>query len=100
MLFRSVTAFYDRYMPDYRAGMAPFDRTVDNFLSTPESLDQTAYHGTPHKFKDFSLEHIGTGEGAQAHGWGLYFAQNKGVSEKYRENLSISNTEYRIGKKT
>ena len=95
-----VAAFYDRYMPDYRAGMAPFDRTVDNFLSTPESLDQTAYHGTPHKFKDFSLEHIGTGEGAQAHGWGLYFAQNKGVSEKYRENLSISNTEYRIGKKT
>ena len=64
------------------------------------SFDQTAYHGTPHKFKDFSLEHIGTGEGAQAHGWGLYFAQNKGVSEKYRENLSISNTEYRIGKKT
>ncbi len=95
-----VAAFYDRYMPDYRAGMAPFDRTVDNFLSTPESLDQTAYHGTPHKFKDFSLEHIGTGEGAQAHGWGLYFAQNKGISEKYRENLSISNTEYRIGKKT
>lgn len=95
-----VTAFYDRYMPDYRAGMAPFDRTVDNFLSMPESLDQTAYHGTPHRFDDFSLEHIGTGEGAQAHGWGLYFAQNKGVSEKYRENLSISNTEYRIGKKT
>ena len=95
-----VTAFYDRYMPDYRAGMAPFDRTVDNFLSTPESLDQTAYHGTPPKGKAFSLEHIGTGEGAQAHGWGLYFAQNKGVSEKYRENLSISNTEYRIGKKT
>lgn len=82
-----VTAFYDRYMPDYRAGMAPFDRTVDNFLSTPESLDQTAYHGTPHKFKDFSLEHIGTGEGAQAHGWGLYFAQDRNVSEDYRNRL-------------
>lgn len=95
-----VAAFYDRYMPDYRAGMVPFDRTVDNFLSTPESLDQTAYHGTPHRFNEFSLDYIGTGEGAQAHGWGLYFAQNKGVSEKYRENLSISNTEYRIGKKT
>lgn len=82
-----VAAFYDRYMPDYRAGMAPFDRTVDNFLSTPESLDQTAYHGTPHKFKDFSLEHIGTGEGAQAHGWGLYFAQDRKVSEDYRNRL-------------
>lgn len=82
-----VAAFYDRYMPDYRAGMAPFDRTVDNFLSMPESLDQTAYHGTPHKFKDFSLEHIGTGEGAQAHGWGLYFAQDRKVSEDYRNRL-------------
>lgn len=84
-----VAAFYDRYMPDYRAGMAPFDRTVDNFLSTPESLDQTAYHGTPHRFDDFSLEHIGTGEGAQAHGWGLYFAENKDVSEDYRRRLGV-----------
>ena len=50
---------------------------------------QTAYHGTPHKFKDFSLEHIGTGEGAQAHGWGLYFAENKDVSEDYRRWLSV-----------
>ena len=82
-----VAAFYDRYMPDYRAGMVPFDRTVDNFLSTPESLDQTAYHGTPHRFDDFSLEHIGTGEGAQAHGWGLYFAQDRKVSEDYRNRL-------------
>lgn len=82
-----VTAFYDRYMPDYRAGMAPLDRTVDNFLSMPESLDQTAYHGTPHRFDDFSLEHIGTGEGAQAHGWGLYFAQDRKVSEDYRNRL-------------
>lgn len=82
-----VAAFYDRYMPDYRAGMAPFDRTVDNFLSMPESLDQTAYHGTPHRFDDFSLEHIGTGEGAQAHGWGLYFAQDRKVSEDYRNRL-------------
>ena len=82
-----VAAFYDRYMPDYRAGMAPFDRTVDNFLSTPESLDQTAYHGTPHRFTDFSLEHIGIGEGAQAHGWGLYFAQDRKISEDYRNRL-------------
>lgn len=82
-----VAAFYDRYMPDYRAEMAPFDRTVDNFLSTPESLDQTAYHGTPHRFTDFSLEHIGTGEGAQAHGWGLYFAQDRKISEDYRNRL-------------
>lgn len=51
------------------------------------SFDQTAYHGTPHKFENFSLEHIGTGEGAQAHGWGLYFAQDRKVSEDYRNRL-------------
>src|SRR5690606_7066554 len=32
--------------------------------------------------------HIGTGEGAQAYGWGLYFAGRKEVAEYYRENLS------------
>ena len=48
---------------------------------------QSAYHGTPHKFDEFSTEHIGSGEGAQAHGWGLYFAENKDVSEEYRKKL-------------
>lgn len=51
---------------------------------------QSAYHGSPYKFDEFSLDAIGTGEGAQAHGWGLYFAGNKEVSEDYRKNL-ISN---------
>lgn len=49
---------------------------------------QSAYHGTPHKFDEFSTENIGSGEGHQAHGWGLYFAENKRVSEEYREKLT------------
>lgn len=48
---------------------------------------QSVYHGSPHKFDEFSLDAIGTGEGAQAHGWGLYFASNKNVSENYRKGL-------------
>lgn len=52
-----------------------------------ETLDQTAYHGTPHRFDEFSLDAIGTGEGAQAHGWGLYFAKDRKVSEDYRNRL-------------
>ena len=54
----------------------------------PRILYQLAYHGTPHKFDEFSLGKIGTGEGMQAHGWGLYFAKNKKVSEDYRKYLS------------
>lgn len=56
--------------------------------NNPNIYFQSAYHGSPHKFEEFSLENIGTGEGNQAHGWGLYFAENKEVSEKYRETLS------------
>lgn len=52
---------------------------------------QSAYHGTPHRFDEFSLENIGTGEGAQAHGWGLYFAEDKNISENYRKFLSNDN---------
>lgn len=49
---------------------------------------QAAYHGSPHKFEEFSTENIGSGEGNQAHGWGLYFAENKDVSESYRRTLA------------
>ncbi len=59
-------------------------------MKSPKIYFQSAYHGSPHKFDEFSLDAIGTGEGAQAHGWGLYFAGNKEVSEGYRKNL-ISN---------
>jgi len=43
----------------------------------------TAWHGSPHKFDRFSLDKIGTGEGAQAYGHGLYFAEKKGVAGSY-----------------
>ena len=48
---------------------------------------QPAFHGTPHRFDKFTLDHIGTGEGVQAFGWGLYFASRKQVAEYYREQL-------------
>jgi hypothetical protein len=47
-----------------------------------------AYHGTPHTVDKFTTAKIGTGEGAQAYGWGLYFAQGKAVAEQYRDKLS------------
>jgi hypothetical protein len=47
-----------------------------------------AYHGTPHKFDKFDARKIGSGEGAQAYGFGLYFAESKGVANQYRVNLS------------
>lgn len=47
-----------------------------------------AYHGSPHDFDKFDLSKIGTGEGAQAYGHGLYFAENEGVARGYRDALA------------
>lgn len=48
----------------------------------------TAYHGTPHKVDKFRSDRIGSGEGAQVYGWGLYFAENQEVSRSYAQKLS------------
>ena len=47
-----------------------------------------AFHGSPHDFEKFDTAKIGTGEGAQAYGHGLYFAENPRVAEDYKNTLS------------
>ena len=43
-----------------------------------------AYHGTPHEIQGaFDLKKVGTGEGAQAYGHGMYFAESPKVAESY-----------------
>lgn len=49
----------------------------------PSILNQPAYHGSPFRFDKFSLDAIGTGEGAQAFGWGLYFASEREIAQHY-----------------
>jgi hypothetical protein len=46
-----------------------------------------AYHGSPHDFDRFDLSKIGSGEGAQAFGHGLYFAEAEAVAKQYRDML-------------
>jgi hypothetical protein len=48
----------------------------------------TVFHGSPHRFSKFDASKIGTGEGAQAYGHGLYFAENPAVARQYQESLS------------
>lgn len=47
-----------------------------------------AYHGSPHSFDKFDASKIGTGEGMQAYGRGLYFAEKEGVAQSYRDALT------------
>jgi hypothetical protein len=46
------------------------------------------YHGSPHKFDKFDSSKIGTGEGAQAYGHGMYFAQAPEVANSYTKELA------------
>lgn len=39
------------------------------------------YHGSKHKFNKFDLRKIGTGEGAQEYGRGLYFAEDEKAAQ-------------------
>lgn len=81
-----------------RLGLDPNRMTDDDIRAELEriiaddpntgALYQAAFHGSPHRFDKFSLDHIGSGEGAQAYGWGLYFAGRKEIAEFYREVLS------------
>jgi hypothetical protein len=50
-----------------------------------EDVGFDAYHGSPHEFDQFDIGKIGTGEGAQAYGHGLYFAENEDVAKGYRD---------------
>ena len=49
-----------------------------------------AYHGSPHDFDKFSMDKIGSGEGNQTYGHGLYFAENEAVARSYRDALAKS----------
>ena len=77
---------------------ARFDRVARAFLRAADgnvqALDHVqgvrysvAWHGSPHTFDTFKLNRIGSGEGAQAHGWGLYFAKGREVAEDYQKKL-------------
>ena len=75
--------------------------TVDMFESRagakPTKLgkggnDLILQHGSPHNFEQFQLEKIGTGEGAQAFGYGLYFTDGSKIAKGYADKLSKDGT--------
>ena len=47
-----------------------------------------AYHGSPYSFNRFTTNAMGTGEGAQAFGWGLYFTDLESIARMYADKLS------------
>lgn len=52
------------------------------------TMSVRALHASPHSFWKFTTEEMGNGEGAQAYGWGLYFAENQEVNKAYMNQFS------------
>jgi hypothetical protein len=68
-----------------KAGMMAENYMVKQGMIQP----LTAYHGTPHTIQgQFDINKVGTGEGAQAYGHGMYFAENPNVAIQYKNILS------------
>ena len=68
-----------------KAGMMAENYMVKQGMIQP----LTAYHGTPHTIQgQFDIKKVGTGEGAQAYGHGMYFAEAPAVADQYRKDLS------------
>ena len=60
-----------------------------------------AYHGTPHEIQGaFDISKVGTGEGNQSYGHGMYFAENPNVSETYRHAKQVVKYEPKLEKFT
>lgn len=83
-------------MPIVAAAKAPqiaagLNRVASNAAAPRTLHPQTGaivWHGSPHKFDKFDSSKIGTGEGAQAYGHGLYLAESDDVAKMYRDKLT------------
>lgn len=58
------------------------------------------YHGSQASFDKFDHSFMGSGEGAQAYGWGTYVSEVEGIAKAYaKQNTAKRNTEYTIAKR-
>ncbi len=84
------TPNYGIYFGDIKTGGVMYITPKDT------TYEQRAWHGSPYNFDTFDLGAMGKGEGNQAHGWGLYFAKDRNISEAYKEVLGDKNTSVEV----
>jgi hypothetical protein len=80
-------ASFERGLENAMAGRAHPVRTARRALGN--AMGQVdVWHGSPHSFDRFSMDKIGTGEGHQAFGHGLYFTDLVDVAKHYAKTLN------------
>lgn len=82
----SEQAFSDPRNPMKMQDNAAARQLTDTYLNSVMNfapVGMHVWHGSPHKFDRFDSSKIGTGEGAQAYGHGLYLAESDKVAKQY-----------------
>jgi len=92
----AVTGYAKLAGQEINAGLTgqPTRSLLGTITPKPKLLD--VYHGTPHTLPpternplgEFDASKIGTGEGAQAYGYGIYTAEAPAVAKGYRDTLA------------
>ena len=78
-------AALQRAFPDNTLANADPHAMAEYAMQVPLT-GMVAYHGTPHNILGkFDISKVGTGEGAQAYGHGMYFAENPKVAGEYQK---------------
>jgi hypothetical protein len=65
-------------------------KLMSSVASAYDPMGMTVWHGSPHPFAKFDMSKIGTGEGNQAYGRGMYVAQAKNTGEQYQKELGAN----------
>jgi hypothetical protein len=102
---REQQGLLSRAMPDKKRpfkvqDQAALQQAAMNMLTGPLGFAPagiTAWHGSPHIFDKFDSSKIGTGEGAQAYGHGLYLAEAPAVAKEYAGALSAAKANKPVG---
>lgn len=75
----------DNLVKAFGSGLRAYRAARDDPDGVQEAIQ--VFHGTDHNFKKFKISKIGAGEGNQAFGHGLYFAENQGIAISYANKL-------------
>lgn len=71
------------------ANQGPAGQALDQaYMEAGQVPAMTVWHGSPYRFDKFDATKIGSGEGNQVYGHGLYMAEAPAVAEGYQKRLA------------
>lgn len=73
--------------------------SINQEIADAPKFSIKTYHGSQASFDKFDHSFMGSGEGAQAYGWGTYVSEVEGIAKAYaKQNSAKRNTEYSSAK--